>query len=102
MKCFAALKARWVLWVWNHTPNCAEMSRLTSLSFEQPMSFRLRCQMWLHHLICIWCQRYTRHLRFLHRAAPTLAVRAEAGAPRELSGETKRRMVERLIEEGTA
>ena len=35
MKLIESLKMRWVVLVWNHTPNCAEMSRLASLSFEQ-------------------------------------------------------------------
>src|SRR5713226_3581574 len=70
MKLVEALKTRWVVWVWNHTPNCAEMSRLASRSFEQPLALRTRLKMRLHYVICAWCKRYFMQLRFLHEAAP--------------------------------
>lgn len=99
MKLLDSWKLRWVVWVWNHTPNCAEMSRLASLSLEQPPSFALRLKMRLHHLICVWCQRYQKQLQFLHRAAPKMQEEIEAASQRGLSEEAKRRMVERLREE---
>jgi len=52
MKLFAALKTRFVVWVWNHTPTCAEMSRLTSRALEQPLTLRMRLKMRLHFVIC--------------------------------------------------
>ena len=99
MKLLNSIKMPWVVWVWNHTPNCAEMSSLASLSLEQPPSFTLRLRMRLHHLICAWCQRYERHLNFLHRAAPKMQQEIEAASNRGLSEESKRRMVEHLREE---
>ena len=48
MKIFHSLKTRWVAWVWNHTPNCAEMSRLASRSLEQPLSMRTWLKMGPH------------------------------------------------------
>jgi hypothetical protein len=99
MKLFKALKTRWIVWVWNHTPTCAEMSRLASLSFEQPPSLKVRCKMWLHYLICVWCERYLKHLKFLHRVAPRLPEQLETASHRKLPMESKRRMVARLHEE---
>jgi RNA polymerase sigma-70 factor (ECF subfamily) len=99
MKLLNSIKMRWVVWVWNHTPNCAEMSRLASISLEQPPSFAQRLKMRLHHLICVWCQRYQKQLQFLHRAAPRMQEEIEAASNRKLSEESKRRMVERLREE---
>jgi len=99
MKLVEVIKTRWIVWVWNHTPNCAEMSRLTSRAFEHPPSLRLRFRMWLHHLICVWCKRYTRHLKFLHRTAPEWREEAERTSPHKLSNDAKQRMVERLHEE---
>jgi len=96
MKTIESLKNRWVLWVWNHTPNCAEMSRLASQSFEQPLSIRTRFKMRLHYLICVWCKRYLKHLKFLHVAAPRLDEQANLPAARGLSADAKRRMVRRL------
>ena len=58
MKLFSWLKTKFVVWVWNHTPTCAEMSRLTSRSFEQPLTVITRLKMRLHCVICAWCRRY--------------------------------------------
>ncbi len=99
MKLFDSIKMRWLVWVWKHTPNCAEMSRLASRSLDQPLSIKVRCQIRLHYLICVWCRRYHRQLRLLHQAAPPMREEVEAVAHRGLSAEAKRRMVGRLREE---
>jgi len=96
MKLFASLKTKFVVWIWNHTPACAEMSRLTSRSFEQPLTFVTRLKMRLHYLICVWCSRYLKHLRFLRAAAPRLEEHLILPAARGLSAEAKQRMVQRL------
>jgi hypothetical protein len=96
MKTIESLKKRWVVWVWNHTPNCAEMSRLASQSFDQPLPLRALFKMRLHYLICVWCKRYLKHLRFLHSAAPRLDEPANLPAARGLSAEAKQRIVHRL------
>jgi len=98
MKFIESIKLRWVVWVWNHTPNCAEMSRLASRSFEQPPSLDLRLKMRLHHLICVWCHRYERQLQFLHQAAPRMQDELDGLAVRGLSPEARRRLVQRLRE----
>lgn len=96
MKTFEAIKMRWVVWVWNHTPNCAEMSRLSSRSLDQPLSLKLRCQMWLHFLICAWCRRYFRQLNFLHAAASRFGKHDAILPDRGLSAEARRRIMQRL------
>ena len=98
MKILEALKMRWVVWVWNHTPNCAEMSRLASLSLEQPPTLALRLKMRLHHLICVWCRRYERQLQFLHRAAPHAHDDLGSLAARGLSTDARQRLLLRLRE----
>ena len=98
MKFLEFLKTRWVVWVWQHTPTCAEMSRLASQSLDQPLPVGLRLRMRLHYLICVWCWRYLKHLRFLHRAAPRLAEQEHGHGRGHLSAEAKQRMVRRLRE----
>ncbi len=95
----ASLKMRFVTWVWNHTPNCAEMSRLSSRALDQPLGWKLRLKMRLHFVICCWCKRYQQQLGFLHRQAPQLAARLDIVAPRGLSPEAKRRIKSRLVGE---
>ena len=96
MKIIELLKQRWVVWVWNHTPNCAEMSRLASQSFERPLPIGTWLKMRLHYLICVWCARYLKHLAFLHGTATRLDEHANLPVARGLSAEAKQRMVQRL------
>ncbi len=96
MKIFDSLKTRWIVWVWNHTPNCAETSRLVSRSLEQPLSMRTWLKMRLHYLICAWCKRYFMQLRFLHEAAPHFDEYAGTLPVRSLSVEARRRIMQRL------
>jgi hypothetical protein len=90
------LRERAVMWVWKHTPNCAEISRLASQSFEQPLPIGTRFKMWLHKLICLWCKRYLKHLEFLHAAAPRLDEHAEVLGSSGLSADAKLRIVQTL------
>ena len=96
MKILDSIKNRWIVWVWSHTPNCAEMSRLVSRSLEQPLSMRTWLKMRLHYLICAWCKRYFAQLRFLHEAAPHFDEHAGTGPVRSLSVEARRRIMQRL------
>ena len=96
MKIFDSLKTRWIVWVWNHTPNCAEMSRLASQSLEQPLSLRMRLKMRLHYLICAWCKRYFKQLTFLHKAAPHFDEHSGTLPSRGLSAEARQRIVQSL------
>ena len=68
MNPFTKLKMQAIVWIWNHTPNCAEMSRLSSRSLDQPLTLSTRLRMRLHFLICVWCERYAGQLRFLQQA----------------------------------
>ena len=96
MRILEAIRLRAVVWVWKHTPDCAEMSRLASRSLDQPLSWRLRLRMRLHFLICLWCQRYFKQLKFLRQAAPSLAAQAGTLPGRGLSPEARQRLVQRL------
>lgn len=92
MKRFAPLKARFVVWVWNHTPSCVEMSQLTSRALEQPLPFRMRMKMRLHFVICAWCRRYFEQLNFLHTHAPKLGMQLHELPGRGLSPDAKTRI----------
>lgn len=102
MKLLETLKTRAIVWVWNHTPTCAEMSRLASRRLDERPSLKTRLQMRLHFLICAWCHRYARQLRFLHAASPRLHDGLEAHSARQLAPESRRRLVERLQQEAAA
>ena len=96
MKIIATIKERWEVWVWQHTRHCTEILRLASQSLEQPLSFRTRLKMRLHFLICVWCERYDKQLKFLHRACSHASHQDETLPGRGLSAEARQRIVERL------
>ena len=96
MKILESIRLRVIVWVWKHTPNCADMSRLASKSLEQPLSLRIRFEMRLHYLICVWCKRYFKQLKLLHAAAPQFDYYAGNLPGRGLSVEARRRMAQRL------
>jgi len=96
MKLFSWFKTKFVVWVWNHTPTCAEMSRLTSRSFEQPLTVMTRLKMRLHFVICAWCRRYFEQINFLHHAAPRLGLELGELPGRGMSAEAKQRITQRI------
>jgi hypothetical protein len=96
MKLLASLKTKFVVWVWKHTPSCAEISRLTSRALEQPPTFRARIKMRLHFVICAWCRRYFEQIQFLHEVAPRLELPFARLAGRGLTAEARQRIKHRL------
>src|SRR5258706_13443582 len=89
---FQFLKQRSIVWVWNHTPTCAEMTRLASRSLDHPLSIKTRLTMWLHFPICVCCERYKKQLKLLHRFGPVYGQRcSELGSVR-MSNEARQRM----------
>lgn len=96
MKPLQSLRQHWTLWVWQHTPDCAEMSRLASRRLDQPLPFRLRWKMRLHFLICVWCERYSKQLAFLHRHLGGIDQHPAAYLQRGLSADARRRIVQQL------
>ncbi len=94
MNPLAKLKMKVVVWIWQHTPNCAEMSRLSSRSLDQPLPWSTRLRMRLHFLICTWCHRYARQLTFLHQTASHADEQIKT-LPR-LSIEARKRILQNL------
>lgn len=96
MKLFTATKKRFVIWVWKHTPTCAEMSRLTSRALEQQLTLKVRIKMQLHFVICAWCRRYFGQVNFLHQSAPRLGLERGELPGYSMSTEAKQRIKERI------
>jgi hypothetical protein len=69
--------------------NCREASRAQSEAIDHPLPIAKRLGLWLHLLICKWCHRYGKQIRFLRVVA--CKELAEA-APQKLSSETRERI----------
>ena len=48
---------------------CRQVSQLQSESLDHTLSLPKRVRMRFHLLVCRWCRRYGKQIRFLHQAA---------------------------------
>jgi hypothetical protein len=97
MKALESLKLRWITWVWKHTPDCAEMARLSSRRLDAPLPLATRLRMRLHFLICVWCHRYLKQLECLHQHAHGVQEHVPEFTRHGLSAVAKQRIVEQLM-----
>src|ERR1700744_2185880 len=54
--------------VWMITPDCREVTRLTSEGRDRLLPLGARLRLGLHRRFCKWCGRYARQLDLLHKA----------------------------------
>ena len=69
-------------------PTCRQVSRLQSDLLDQPLSLPRRFGLRLHLLVCKWCRRYGKQIRFLHEAAHEHADELAKEAAEEAYKET--------------
>jgi hypothetical protein len=81
------------------SPNCREASRLQSEALDKKLSFSRRVGLRLHLLICKWCRRYGKQIRFLRSAAEQCPDHLTEAVPQKLSAEARERIRERLRSE---
>jgi hypothetical protein len=79
-----------------NTPSCKEVVQLVSNSMEQPLSLRKWTSLQFHFLICKWCFRYQKQLRFIRNILGRYPERVGENAPGALSEETKERIKKAL------
>jgi len=58
-----------------------------------------RVGLWLHLLICKWCRRYGKQIRFLHNAAHSHPEALTEAITQKLSLEAKERIKRRMQDE---
>jgi hypothetical protein len=80
-------------------PSCREASRLQSLALDRPLPLAKWFALRLHLLVCKWCRRYGKQIRFLRRAAHEHPQQANETAPQSLSPEARERLKRALRNE---
>ena len=80
-------------------PTCRQVSRLQSDLLDQPLSLPKRFGLRLHLLVCKWCRRYGKQIRFLHEAVHEHTDELSQAAPRTLSPEARERLKNSLRSE---
>ena len=74
------------------SPNCREASRLQSEALDHALSPLQRLGLRLHLVLCKWCRRYGKQLRFLRGAAHEHQDKVAEAAPQTLSPATRERL----------
>ncbi|MDC4223936.1 MAG: hypothetical protein MPW15_06830 [Candidatus Manganitrophus sp.] len=72
------------------------MTELISESMEHPLSLRRRASIRLHFLICKWCSRYKKQLRFIHNILGGNPEKVGENTPETLSREAQERIKQAL------
>jgi hypothetical protein len=80
-------------------PSCREASRLQSEALDKNLSFSKRFGLSLHLLVCKWCRRYGKQVRFLREAAHEHPEDLAEAVPQKLSPDARERIKQRLQSE---
>jgi len=80
-------------------PTCRQVSRLQSDALDRPLSVPKRFGVYLHLLVCRWCRRYGKQIRFLRQAAHDHPEEMAKATPRTLSPEARERLKRSLSNE---
>jgi hypothetical protein len=78
--------------VWSITPDCREVTRLSSEGRDRLLPLGARLRLDLHRRFCKWCARYARQLDFLHRASHLFEAHMDQLNGPSLSTDAKSRM----------
>ena len=81
------------------SPNCREASRLQSEALDHPLSRGQRLGLRMHLLLCKWCRRYGKQIRFLRQAVHEHPDEVNEAIPRTLSPEARERLKRSLRSE---
>jgi hypothetical protein len=78
------------------SPNCREASRLQSEALDHPLPLLKRFGLRVHLLLCQWCRRYGKQIRFLREAAHEHPDEVNEAASHKLSPEARERLKQSL------
>jgi len=78
------------------SPSCREASRLQSEALDHKLATHQRVGLRIHLLLCKWCRRYGKQIRFLRDAAHDHSDELARPVPHKLSDSARERMKQRL------
>src|SRR5204862_6129969 len=58
-----------VLLICRFTPTCPEVIRILSLGMDKALSLLTRMKLRIHFLMCSFCQRYMKQLKYMRQVA---------------------------------
>ena len=72
------------------------MVGILSESMDRQLSLSMRIKKRLHFLICCWCQRYEKQLRYLRKTAAAFPAHADQSSDATLSVKSKERIKKKI------
>ena len=81
------------------SPSCHEATRLQSEAMDRRLPLRKRVGLRIHLILCRWCRRYGKQIRFLRQAAYEHSDELVEAVPQRLSAEARER-IKRKVEAG--
>lgn len=88
-------------WLGRRLPTCQELTPVLSQSLERRLTLREQLTLRLHFLICVYCVRYLKQLRFMREALREREARAlecDSDASPSLTPEARERLRRALRE----
>ena len=77
-------------------PGCKQASRLQSEALDHKLPILARVGLRIHLLLCGWCRRYGKQIRFLRNAAHDHTEQLVEPIPQKLPKAARERMKQRL------
>lgn len=82
------------------SPSCREASRLQSEALDHALTPMQRFGLRVHLILCKWCRRYGKQLRFLREAAHEHPDELTDATPQKLAPEARERLKNALRDKG--
>lgn len=73
-------------------PSCQETQKLQSQTLDERLPWLTRCKLWMHCVMCGWCSRYGKQLKFLNRVCADLPECGDFGKESPLPDEARERI----------
>jgi hypothetical protein len=77
-------------------PDCRNASRLQSAELDRQLPKAQKFGLKLHLLLCKWCRRYGKQIRFLHTSSHQFGDPECSHPPQSLTNEARQRILEKL------
>ena len=79
------------------SPNCKEASRLQSEALHRPLALPQRMGLRIHLLLCNWCRRYGKNVRFLKGVVDDSPTEEHCNHSHALNPNARERMKQKLV-----
>jgi hypothetical protein len=90
------LQLQIVLLICRFTPTCPEVIRILSQGMEQDLSLFTRIKLRIHYLMCSFCDRYAKQLKYIREVSREFPEKIGEISDAKLPSEAKQRLKEAL------